>query len=293
MILRKENTKMNEVNRKIIYTTDNYYQFKKLMNNRDVRSGGVKNIIDSINTIGYVTNPIIVNEKHEVIDGQHRLEALKALGMKVDYIVAEGAGIEECRLMNRKQGNWTTMDYLKSYARGGNENYIRLYDLMLRHPQQKLSVIMFAIKRAMHSQTEVVEGVFTCGINEFKNADRRLLFLDEIIDILRKMDGRTDFLAMAILYAYENESVDTYRLTDTIVKRWNMIRPSVSLSDALENLSEAYNFKARHKIYLKTDWLRENEKRAKKTECSKKSGRIRKVVGNQIGELKEKEKFYE
>lgn len=280
-------------NGKVIYTTDNYYQFKRLLNNRDVKKGGVKNIIDSINTIGYITNPIIVNEKHEVIDGQHRLEALKALGMKVDYIVAEGAGIEQCRLMNRKQGNWTTMDYLKSYARGGNENYVRLYDLLARHPKQKLAVIIFAIKGAMHNQLLIVDGNFICEKKEYEDADRKLTFLDEVIDCIKKVDGRSDYLASAVLYAYENETVDPYRLTDTIVNKWNKIRPSVSLTDALDNLSEAYNFKARNKIYLKTDWLRENEGRAKKSARMKKTNRGKRAVGEFTGELTERENFYE
>ena len=253
-------------NEKCIYTTTNYERFKRLLNNRDIKGGGVKNIIDSINTIGYITNPIIVNEKYEVIDGQHRLEALKALNMPVDYIEVKGAGINECRLMNRKQGNWTTMDYLKSYARSGNPNYMNLYDLILQHPKQKLQVIVFAITGAGANGTGIQDGNFICDKTMFREADEKLSTLDEVIDFIRKTEGRTDYLAMAYIYALQNRTVDSYRLKDTIVKRSHTIRGSVSLPDALDNLSEAYNFKARNKVYLKTDWLRENESRAKHNE---------------------------
>lgn len=58
-----------------IYKTDDHTLFKKLEGNRDVRS--VEKIIKSIDNVGYVLSPILVNEKYEVIDGQNRLEACK------------------------------------------------------------------------------------------------------------------------------------------------------------------------------------------------------------------------
>lgn len=257
--------------------------------------GGVKNIIDSINTIGYICNPIIVNEKYEVIDGQHRLEAFRALAIPVDYIMVKGAGIEECRLLNRKQGNWTTLDYLKSYARGGNKNYIRLYDLMIKHPKQKLCVVTYAIADMQATTGAIADGQFICDKEMYKIAEERLIFADRITDSLRKVGGRCDYLTMASIYAYENETVNKFRLEELLTSRASTIRPAVSFVDALDCISDAYNYKARRKIFLQTDWVREHQEQAynnKKGRETKMAHRKRNT-GAGLGELEERRTFYE
>lgn len=68
-------------------------------------------------------NPIIVNEDMEVIDGQHRLEAAKASGLPIYYIVAHGATIKEVQKLNANQRMWSLYDYTNSYAALGNKEY--------------------------------------------------------------------------------------------------------------------------------------------------------------------------
>ena len=111
-------------------TTLNYDQFKVLNGNRSIEPARIDNIIRSIRKVGYITNPIIVNEKMEVIDGQGRLEALRQLDLPVDYIIHRGAGIDECIAMNVYQKNWTSMDYIKSFADQGNKHYLTVIELM-------------------------------------------------------------------------------------------------------------------------------------------------------------------
>ena len=66
-------------NQKVVKSTKNYEMFQKLEGNRPVLERRINKIIASINNVGYITSPIIVNDKYEVIDGQGRLEALKQL----------------------------------------------------------------------------------------------------------------------------------------------------------------------------------------------------------------------
>lgn len=79
-----------------IFRTNKYEIFKQLKGNREVSPKRISKIINSIKEVGYIINPIIVNEKMEVIDGQGRLEALRILKMPVDYIIQDGIGIKEC-----------------------------------------------------------------------------------------------------------------------------------------------------------------------------------------------------
>ena len=110
-------------------TTD-YGIFNRLAGNRSVDEKRVQKIIQSIQTVGYVPNPIVVNEKMEVIDGQGRLEALKRLGMPVDYIISKGTTIRQTQVMNATSTTWSKEDYIKSYAEGGSKSYQRLMQMM-------------------------------------------------------------------------------------------------------------------------------------------------------------------
>lgn len=83
-----------------VYTTSDYSIFAHLKENRDVKEQRVKKIRKSIDSVGYIRNPIIVNEKMEIIDGQGRFEVLKEKGYPVEFIIDEGIGVDECRAMN-------------------------------------------------------------------------------------------------------------------------------------------------------------------------------------------------
>ena len=77
---------MNSINKNKIHVTSDYDQFTYLVGNRDIVNKHVKSLSAEIDNRD-LEIPIIVNEKMEVCDGQHRLEAYKVLGKPVPYIV--------------------------------------------------------------------------------------------------------------------------------------------------------------------------------------------------------------
>lgn len=116
-----------------VYETTNYDLFKVMGDNRDVNSLHVKRLIESFQA-QHLVCPIIVNEKHEVIDGQHRLEASKQTGLPVYFLVVPGYGIEQVQVLNTNQKNWTKMDYLKMYVADGRKAYLELQQFMVDFP---------------------------------------------------------------------------------------------------------------------------------------------------------------
>ena len=113
-----------------IITTSDYTIFHKMKGNRDVEPKRVRMLVNSIKKIGWISNPIIVNRKMEIIDGQGRFEALKELGLPIEYHIVENAGLDSCRVMNANMKAWGTNDYVMSYAESGNENYKKASYLM-------------------------------------------------------------------------------------------------------------------------------------------------------------------
>lgn len=108
-----------------IYEETDYTKFRKLPDNRDVLSNRLSKLEASLSERA-ILNPIIVNEKMQIIDGQGRYEALKRMGKPIQYVVAKGANSDDCKRMNRYNTKWSNLDFAKSYASSGNENYINL-----------------------------------------------------------------------------------------------------------------------------------------------------------------------
>ena len=108
----------------IIYESDDYSMFNILSSNRKVYLNGRKmeKLVKSISSFGQLL-PGVINDKYEVIDGQHRLSAAKILGKPFKFIIVPGLSINQVIEVNNSQKTWTSEDFLQSYIERGNENY--------------------------------------------------------------------------------------------------------------------------------------------------------------------------
>jgi hypothetical protein len=115
----------------VVLETTGYTMFKTIKGNRPLDQTHVGQLVKSMQKHGNLINhfPIVVNDRMEVIDGQHRLAALQQLGWPVCYRVQAGLTIDTVRHINFAQQNWTWRDYATSYAELGNVNYKRFLEL--------------------------------------------------------------------------------------------------------------------------------------------------------------------
>jgi len=108
-----------------VYSTTNCTYFKRLKENRMINEAHVLALIDSFENDGYLFTILYLNEKLEIIDGQHRLEAAKRKGLPVYFIIMPGWGIKEVTILNMNSRNWTIVDFMETHAKAGNPNYVR------------------------------------------------------------------------------------------------------------------------------------------------------------------------
>src|SRR5580693_9488423 len=105
--------------------TKNYELFLKHDSNRELVENNVTKIMKSIETRNLLEfRPILVNEKMQIIDGQHRLEAAKRLGIEVYYQIMKKPPAETMLLLNTNQKRWTTNDYLNYFCEEWNGQYM-------------------------------------------------------------------------------------------------------------------------------------------------------------------------
>jgi len=103
--------------------TKNWSNLKFLEDNRDKDDAAIKRLAESIKQFGQL-QPIIINEKGEIIDGQTRVDACKLLGFPVLYVTSKGATIKEVILMNNIQRGWLNRDYLKCFCHSNHKNHL-------------------------------------------------------------------------------------------------------------------------------------------------------------------------
>ncbi len=120
-----------------IYSTKDYTVFKRQKANRakEIWTDPVKNkhvaaLRDSMEE-SLLFTMLIVNKQMEVIDGQHRLAALRLLGGEVYFIVIDNYNGEETKIFNISNRNWSSMDYCLHHSELGKPDYTKAYNYVI------------------------------------------------------------------------------------------------------------------------------------------------------------------
>lgn len=240
-----------------VYETKDYEKFKTLVGNRNVDIGRVKKIEESIKNVGYIHNPIIVNEKFEVIDGQGRLEALKKLDMPIQYVVQEGIGVKECISMNINQTNWKHIDYIKSYADVGNKSYQYLFDLCKKFPKISVIIIEYALIENLKFDVGILrDGEFNCTEEQYLNAFNKLSYIENFNFIdYKNIKGKSWSFMLALCFCYDCDLIDNKKLIEKVKSYSYTIDMFVSQTQCLQLLEKIYNRNSRGEyVYLETEY---------------------------------------
>lgn len=82
--------------------TKDYMRFKRIKGNRKLYPGHVEYLrqvlLDKPDMLSY--NPILVNERFEIIDGQHRLIAAEKAEVPVYYIMHKNLKLRDIQALN-------------------------------------------------------------------------------------------------------------------------------------------------------------------------------------------------
>ena len=106
-----------------VETTKDYNKFLHIIGNREINKSNLKRLKESIREIGLQV-PILVNENRAVVDGQHRLQALRELNLPVTYIQSQIT--REEHIPNLQVSKlWTALDFAKRNAAQGDKECIK------------------------------------------------------------------------------------------------------------------------------------------------------------------------
>jgi len=107
-----------------VHTTNDYFIFKPIDGNRNKNLLHINRLKKSM-AKNYLYTIITVNEKHEIIDGQHRFDVIQELNLPLHYVVCNGYGLNEVHILNQNSKTWNADDYLEGYCNLGYNDYIQ------------------------------------------------------------------------------------------------------------------------------------------------------------------------
>lgn len=230
--------------------TSDYNAFSTVLGNRKVRPAHVKKLRLAIEadpeTIKY--NPILVNERMEVVDGQHRLEAIKQLGLEVHYVRVPGLGLHNVQQLNSVAKQWQPVDYAAAFAKLGNENYARYLDLKV----SDYSLNHDSLIRYLALDNPITSQSFKEGRLKVEDFDKTVTLLEQLFEVGEFYDRfKIRSFALAFLRLASAEEYDHKRMVEQMKNYGrNFLEDFSKEQDYFKALNKVYNFRKRAKRYF-------------------------------------------
>lgn len=112
--------------------TQDYTKFNLLSGNRPIDKGHLRKLKKSIEENNRLNlHPIIVNKNFEIIDGQHRLQAAKELGVDIYYIKSDTINDDHLIESNVNQKSFEAENYIEYFSTKNKlPDYVELRNYM-------------------------------------------------------------------------------------------------------------------------------------------------------------------
>lgn len=189
-----------------ILSTPNYDMFTLHPNNRPISERRVQKRMIALkkqNLSRY--KPIMVNEKNQIIDGQHMFMACKNLGWPIYYVKAElnGKSNEAMATLNENQTQWAQTEWIEHWAKRGKEDYQLIIECAETH-KVSLGLALIFVGQGHSTQdglaTDIRQGNFKKGSLSYK---RIAEIHKDFVDIFPKANNLTFTRALVHMIRYK------------------------------------------------------------------------------------------
>lgn len=227
----------------VIYKTTNYDLFKSIKANRNISPTNYNKLIRSMGEKQLLI-PILVNEKMEIIDGQHRYLAAKELGKPVYYHIEWGYREEEMKRANLVSSNWTKNDFLNMFINQNDPTYTKIKELMDHYGIviSDMIKIISAVREDNSRETALAfeEGTIIITDLDFMDIENFLESLSLFKEF--KQYNRSKFIS-AFLELYFHAAYNHDQMVEKYNKRKNQLVPQLNRDGYLTLLAnKIYSF---------------------------------------------------
>jgi hypothetical protein len=253
---------INQVN-----STTDYAKFKTLQGNRNVNKVHVKRLENSFNE-SYLLSPIVINEKFEIIDGQHRFQAARNLNLPINYIVCNNYSLKEVQLLNTNSKTWKKEDYLNAYCDLQYPEYLKFRSFMKKFPEFGILSCEFILTNSAKGASK--QGTLsrflslpnekgTFKQNYFQNGELVIPNLQKSIDNAERImmikpyyEGfnRSIFVS-AMIGVFKIEYYSHAKFMEKLANNPGFLQHCANVRQYKDLIEEIYNYRSREKVSLR------------------------------------------
>lgn len=224
-----------------ILSTKDYGLFKEFNSNRELDDKHVRRLARKISEKNLLhINPIIVDADMYIIDGQHRLEAAKELGVPIYYMVSNRTSRSDISKLNSNKKNWKTMDYINFHTVEKVRNFVELSKFMNHYEHLSPSAAIALCCTTLSRNTrELQEG--RVDILNIK-------FAYQVADLIKELDRRyqkafiwDSRFPLALAKAIKTDNFDMDRFYAQIEDAPREFVKCTNLKDCKAMIQEIYN----------------------------------------------------
>jgi hypothetical protein len=237
-----------------IQQTKDFTMFKKLEGNRPINTHHIKRLANSISIDNQLhLHPIIINKEYSVIDGQHRLEAAKMLGLDIYFIQSDTISAHHLIECNVNQKTFEVDNYIDFFAiKDKLPEYIELRRLLNQtdlKPKALLTLIFGTVNQSLLESIKTGSFSFTSS------------FEPEIIDFFNEFmfyvaEKRVKPYSMftnhnftkALRCIFKTTGFEKEMFFKKLDVRWFDLKPQRNANDWYTLLISIYNFKKHIKL---------------------------------------------
>jgi hypothetical protein len=203
----------------------------------------------------YLFTIIVVNEKKQIIDGQHRFEAIKELKFPLRFVVEEGLTLCDVHTYNRINKTWNPEDFLNGYCDLKIPEYLKYREFKKKYD--------FGHRVCMSLLSQVVKtrsDDFKTGKFKIKNYSKACEMADKIIQIAPLYKGykRRNFV-YAMITLFRNKEYDHKRFIKKLTLRPTVLVDCSRTTQYLLLIEEIYNHFSSIKVNLRYPSNQENK----------------------------------
>lgn len=247
-MLHNKTVPMNAIQ---VHTTNDYSLFKTLNGNRDVNHLHLSRLKESMKK-NHLTTIIMVNDKFEIIDGQHRFLISQELKLPINYIISKNYGLNEVQILNANMKNWATIDYVNGYCDLGYKDYLIYRDFVEEYGfTSQVSILLLSEEQNggndVSSGTKFKEGLFK--VKDLNNAKRMADKL-KMIEPYYSGFARRSFV-LAIYSIFKNENFEFTEFLAKLKQQPTTLQDCTNVTQYKSLIEEIYNYRRREKVNLR------------------------------------------
>ena len=244
-----QNVPMNDIQ---VHTTKDYSLFKTLNGNRDVNKLHLTRLKESMKK-NHLTTIIMVNEKFEIIDGQHRFLVSQELKLPINYIISKNYGLNEVQILNANMKNWQTVDYVNGYCDLGYKDYLIYREFVEDYGfQNQVSILLLSGEHSTGTGESSPATKFKEGLFKVKDLENAKRMAEKIMMVEPYYKGylRRSFI-LALHGMFKNENFEFTEFIAKLKQQPTTLQDCTNVSQYKSLIEEIYNYRRREKINLR------------------------------------------